>query len=194
MLEIIEFMESTLKTIAVVAALLLASAPAWACPDLLNRDYRPLAGKQPTSLCQYEGKVLLVVNTASKCGFTPQYEGLEALHARLAERGFAVLGFPSNDFMGQEPGSEAEIQEFCTLTYGVKFPMFEKVHVVGDEVTPLYRDLEQATGEAPGWNFHKYLIDRSGKPVGSFGSRTKPDDAALLERIEALLAAEPAAG
>jgi glutathione peroxidase len=169
--------------------LALASASAWACPDLLNRDYRPLAGKASESLCQYSGKVLLVVNTASKCGFTPQYEGLEALHAELQGKGFAVVGFPSNDFMGQEPGSEADIQEFCTLTYGVKFPMFEKVHVVGDEVTPLYRDLEKATGEKPGWNFHKYLIDRAGKPVASFGSRTKPDDAALRSQIDTLLAA-----
>ena len=181
-----------MKTIAAVITLALASAPAWACPELLNRDYRPLAGKEPASLCQFEGKVLLVVNTASKCGFTPQYEGLEALHARLAERGFAVVGFPSNDFKGQEPGTEADIQEFCTLTYGVKFPMFEKVHVVGDDVTPLYQDLEKATGEAPGWNFHKYLIDRNGKPVASFGSRTTPDDPRLLEQIEALLAADPA--
>ena len=169
--------------------LALASTTAWACPDLLNHAYRPLAGKAAESLCQYTGKVLLVVNTASKCGFTPQYEGLEALHAELQGKGFAVVGFPSNDFMGQEPGSEADIQEFCTLTYGVKFPMFEKVHVVGDDVTPLYRELEQATGEKPGWNFHKYLVDRTGKPVASFGSRTKPDDAALRAQIDTLLAA-----
>ena len=182
-----------MKRLAATIAVFLAAAPAWACPELLNRDYRPLAGKAPASLCQFEGKVLLVVNTASKCGFTKQYEGLEALHTRLKDRGFSVVGFPSNDFMGQEPGSEAEIQEFCTLTYGVKFPMFEKVHVVGEETTPFYRELEQATGEAPGWNFHKYLIDRNGKAVGTFGSRTTPDDAKLLEQIETLLAAEPAA-
>lgn len=180
-----------MKSLAALIVLSLSSASVWACPALLDREYRPLAGKTPESLCQFEGKVLLVVNTASKCGFTPQYEGLETLHAKLGERGFAVVGFPSNDFMGQEPGSEADIQEFCTLTYGVKFPMFEKVHVVGDDVTPLYQALEQATGQAPGWNFHKYLIDRQGKPVASFGSRTKPDDAAMLAQIETLLATEP---
>src|SRR5690606_17303851 len=156
---------------------------------LLSDSYRPLAGEEPVRLCdRFEGQVLLVVNTASKCGFTPQYEGLEALHERLQGRGFAVVGFPSNDFMGQEPGTEEEIREFCTLTYGVKFPMFEKVHVVGDQATPLYRKLEDATGDSPGWNFHKYLVDRSGEVVGSFGSRTRPDDPALVARIEALLA------
>jgi glutathione peroxidase len=110
------------------------------------------------------------------------------LHARYKGKGFAVLGFPSNDFMGQEPGSEKEIQEFCTLTYGVKFPMFEKVHVKGNDATPFYRELKAATGEAPGWNFHKYLIDRNGQVVASFGSRTKPDDPAFVARIEALIA------
>ncbi|HSX59854.1 MAG TPA: glutathione peroxidase, partial [Tahibacter sp.] len=142
-------------------ALLLAFAavaPAWACSDLLASDYRPLAGKEKVSLCEkYDGKVLLIVNTASKCGFTPQYEGLEQLHAKYAERGFAVLGFPSNDFKQQEPGSEKEIQEFCTLTYGVKFPMFEKVHVTKEEATPLYARLAAASGgRYPSWNFYKY--------------------------------------
>jgi glutathione peroxidase len=176
-------------------ALALFSTPAAACSDLLKAEFRPLAGKEKASLCaRFEGQVLLVVNTASKCGFTPQYEGLEALHARLHERGFSVLGFPSNDFMGQEPGSEAEIQEFCTLTYGVKFPMFEKVTVKQDNAVPFYRQLAAgAGGEYPGWNFHKYLIDRQGKVVASFGSRTKPDDAKLLEAIESALAA-PAPG
>ena len=172
--------------------LLLAVAPAAAsaCSDLLEHRYRPLSGKVADSLCaQFEGKVLLIVNTASKCGYTPQYEGLEALHQRLQSRGFAVLGFPSNDFMGQEPGTEKEIQEFCTLTYGVKFPMFEKVKVKGDEATPLYQQLARETGTEPGWNFHKYLVDREGKVVASFPTRTTPDDAELLARIETLLAA-----
>ena len=175
----------------ILASFLLAlPLAASACPELLDQSYRPLAGKEPVKLCsEFGGKVLLVVNTASKCGFTPQYEGLEALHERLKDRGFSVVGFPSNDFMGQEPGSEAEIKEFCALTYGVKFPMFEKVHVTGDETTPLYQQLTAASGEAPAWNFHKYLVDRSGKVVGSFGSRTKPDDAKLVAQIEELLAA-----
>ncbi|KFN46840.1 hypothetical protein N787_00675 [Arenimonas metalli CF5-1] len=168
---------------------LLAATPVLAGEKLLDRSFRQLAGKETVNLQEaYGGQVLLVVNTASKCGFTPQYEGLEAMYAKYKEQGFAVLGFPSNDFMGQEPGSEEEIQEFCTLTYGVKFPMFEKVQVRGSGATPLYAELAAATGEAPGWNFHKYLIDREGKVVASFGSRTKPDDPKLVAEIEKLLA------
>ena len=171
------------------ALLVAGGVQAEACSELLDVEYRRLAGEERVRLCDaYRGQVLLVVNTASKCGFTPQYEGLEALHSRLAPRGFAVLGFPSNDFMGQEPGSEEEIAEFCTLTYGVKFPMFEKVSVKGPQTTPLYRRLAELTGESPGWNFHKYLIDRSGNVVANFGSRTKPDDPKLLAQIETLLA------
>ncbi len=159
-----------------------------ACAGPLDVEYRRLAGEQRERLCEaYAGKVLLIVNVASKCGFTPQYEGLEALHAKLEPRGFSVLGFPSNDFMGQEPGTEEDIAEFCTLTYGVKFPMFEKVAVKGDAATPLYLSLASATNEQPGWNFHKYLVDRQGNIVASYGSRTKPDDAAMLAKIESLL-------
>jgi glutathione peroxidase len=171
---------------------LAVSAPAWACSDLLNSDYRPLAGKEKVSLCkEYDGKVLLIVNTASKCGFTPQYEGLEALHARFKGQGFAVLGFPSNDFRQQEPGTEKEIQEFCTLTYGVKFPMFEKVHVTKDEATPLYQRLAAASGERyPSWNFYKYLVGRDGKVVGDYSSKVKPDDAELVAAIEKALTAK----
>lgn len=163
---------------------------------VLDHEFRRLAGQERVNLAQaYSGQVLLVVNTASKCGLTPQYEGLEALHRKYSPQGFAVLGFPSNDFMGQEPGTEAEIQEFCTLTYGVKFPMFEKVVVRGSDATPLYRELAAATGDQPGWNFHKYLIDRSGKVVGSFGSRTKPDAPEIVAAIEKAIAEpKPAAG
>ena len=157
---------------------------------LLDVAYRPLAGKDPVNLAQrYHGRVLLVVNTASKCGFTPQYEGLEALQKSYSARGLSVLGFPSNDFKGQEPGDEKDIQEFCTLTYGVKFPMFEKVHVVGDQATPLYKGLTAATGVAPGWNFHKYLIGRDGTVIAQFPSRVKPDDKELVAAIERALAA-----
>jgi len=183
-----------LYALALAALLLIAPGAAQACPDLLSAEFRSLAGKESARLCdRFEGQVVLVVNTASKCGLTPQYEGLEALHQRLQGRGFAVAGFPSNDFMDQEPGTEQEIQEFCTLTYGVQFPMFEKVSVKGDEAHPFFKALADATGEAPGWNFHKYLIDRSGKVVASFGSRVRPDDPALLERIEALLEADAGA-
>ena len=174
---------------SVAMAGLLAATPVLAADKLLDRSFRQLAGKQTVNLQEtYGGQVLLVVNTASKCGFTPQYEGLEALHAELSPRGFAVLGFPSNDFMGQEPGSEEEIAEFCTNTYGVRFPMFEKVVVRGDDAVPLYRELAEATGEAPGWNFHKYLLNRRGEVVATFGSRTTPDDPALRAAIEAALA------
>ncbi|CBA16154.1 glutathione peroxidase [Xanthomonas albilineans] len=168
----------------VILATVGAVGSAWAA-SLLDVDYRPLAGKDAINLNKtYGGKVLLVVNTASKCGYTPQYEGLEKLQQRYAAQGFSVLGFPSNDFMGQEPGSEKQIQEFCTLTYGVKFPMFEKVHVVGNEATTLYRQLTQATGVAPGWNFHKYLIARDGRVVAQFPSKVTPDDPALRSAIE----------
>lgn len=173
--------------------LLAISPAALACSDLLDVEFRPLAGKEKVKLCdRFDGKVLLIVNTASKCGFTPQYEGLENLHAKYAGKGFSVVGFPSNDFMGQEPGSEAEIKEFCTLTYGVEFPMFEKVTVKKGEAVPFYDALAgQSGGEYPGWNFHKYVIDRSGNVVASYGSRTKPDDPELVALIEKLLAQSP---
>ena len=175
--------------IPMMFAMALAVPAAAAGPALLDVDYRPLAGKTPVNLAsQYAGQVLLVVNTASKCGFTPQYEGLEALQRSHAAEGFAVLGFPSNDFRGQEPGSEAQIQEFCTLTYGVKFPMFEKVVVTGDDATPLYRDLTRLTGVAPGWNFHKYLVSRDGRVVAQFPSKVTPDAPELRAAIEHELA------
>ena len=174
-------------------ALSMLAVPAIACSPLLENSLRPLAGKTSETLCsRFEGQVLLIVNTASKCGFTPQYEGLEALHEKYKGQGFSVVGFPSNDFLGQEPGSEAEIKEFCTLTYGVKFPMYEKTAVKGDDAHPLYKQLKEATGHAPGWNFHKYLIDRNGKVVSDFGSRTKPDDKTMVAAIEKLIADKPA--
>lgn len=174
----------------IVAGSLALPLLASASGGLLDVSYRPLAGKEAVNLEQrYHGRVLLVVNTASKCGFTPQYEGLEALQKQYAGRGLSVLGFPSNDFRGQEPGDEKEIQEFCTLTYGVKFPMFEKVHVLGEQATPLYKGLTRATGVAPGWNFHKYLVGRDGKVIAQFPSKVKPDDKDLVAAIEQALAA-----
>jgi glutathione peroxidase len=179
---------TSVRNVVFAFVLFLPLAVAVAKGGLLDRSYRPLAGKNPINLQQaYAGKVLLVVNTASKCGFTPQFEGLEALHAKYGEQGFAVLGFPSGDFREQEFADEKQIQDFCTLTYGVKFPMFEKVHVKGDDATPFYKDLLAATGEAPQWNFHKYLIGRNGRVLASFGSRTAPDDTALVAAIEAAL-------
>ena len=178
-----------MKSIGYVLALLLLAFSAQAGEGLLDHSYRPLAGKGEVNLARkYGGDVLLVVNTASKCGFTPQYEGLEALHAKYGGKGFAVLGFPSGDFKAQEFDDEQQIREFCTLTYGVKFPMFEKVHVTGDDATPLFRELA-ARSQAPAWNFHKYLVGRDGKFVADFGSRTTPDDKALVAAIEKALAA-----
>lgn len=180
----------SIRYVALALALMAVCGALSAAGGLLDRSYRPLMGKQAVDLAAtYGGQVLLVVNTASKCGLVEQFEGLEALHARYKDRGFSVLGFPSADFNGQEFEDEKAIQEFCTLTYGVKFPMFERVAVLGDEATPLYRDLKAATGEAPAWNFHKYLVDRDGKVVASFGSRMLPDDPAIVVAIEAALQA-----
>ncbi|MEY3200536.1 MAG: hypothetical protein RIR70_86, partial [Pseudomonadota bacterium] len=156
-------------------ASLLAWAPAHAsCPPLLgptsSQGLVRLQDSSPQNLCQYSGRVLLVVNTASKCGFTRQYEGLEALHAKYESRGLTVLGFPSNDFGQQEPGSAKEIADFCRLTYGVKFPMFGKVSIASPNTQPFYEALIRTTGKRPQWNFHKYLIDRSGNRVLSFDS------------------------
>ncbi|NVK42920.1 MAG: glutathione peroxidase [Oceanospirillaceae bacterium] len=159
------------------------------CPELLNHDLRKLASEEEVNLCEaYRGKVLLVVNTASKCGFTDQYEGLEALYADYQSDGLVVLGFPSNDFAGQEPGTEAEIQNFCRSTYSVRFPMFAKTVVRGEATSPFWRDLADASGSPPKWNFNKYLIDRNGHFVAAFGSRTEPDDPELMDRIRDLLA------
>lgn len=177
-----------------VAGAAFAQGPA-APRGVLDYQFRQLAVRETVDLRSvYGGDVVLIVNTASKCGFTPQYEALEAMHARLRPRGFAVLGFPSGDFREQEFEDEAAIQEFCTLTYGVKFPMFQKVHVVGPEATPMYKQLAAATGQAPQWNFHKYLVGRDGRVLGQWGSRTKPDDPEILAAIDRALAApRPAA-
>ncbi|MCB1607394.1 MAG: glutathione peroxidase [Xanthomonadales bacterium] len=162
------------------------------CSTLLDFEYRPLSERtQKARLCeQFADQVVLVVNTASKCGYTPQYEGLEALHARYRDQGFAVAGFPSNDFGAQEPGSEQEIREFCTLTYGVKFPMFEKSRVIGDQADPFFVKLAEVSGGAPQWNFHKYLIGKDGQFIASFPSKVTPEDPALVSAIEAALQAD----
>ncbi|SPR95967.1 glutathione peroxidase [Cupriavidus taiwanensis] len=165
-----------------------APVAAGTCPASLNFTFPRLQDDAPQNLCQYAGKVVLVVNTASYCGFTPQYEGLEALYAKYNARGLVVLGFPSNDF-SQEPGSQKEIADFCYNTYGVKFPMLGKSHVRGSEANPMYALLAKQTGTAPKWNFYKYLIGRDGKVVASYGSRTAPDDKELVAKIESLLAA-----
>ena len=148
---------------------------------------RTLAG-EPAALDLYKGKVALVVNTASKCGLTPQYEGLEKLHRELSGAGFVVLGFPSNDFMGQEPGTPEEIRAFCDTKYQVTFPLFEKVAVKGDGKCDLYRLLTAGGLEEPTWNFTKYLVGRDGRVIARFGPRTAPDDPELRSAIDAALA------
>ena len=164
-----------------------AAAAAPACPELLQQTFPRLQDEKPQPLCQYAGKVLLVVNTASFCGFTPQYTALEKLHARLGPAGLVVLGFPSNDF-AQESGSNKEIADFCENTFGVKFPMFAKSAVRGADANPLFRQLAAQTGRAPLWNFHKYLISRDGKVIDNYSSLTRPDDPALVRALERELA------
>ncbi len=178
--------------ISLALASLLGSAQAADCPDLLNREIPRLQDEKPQSLCQYAGRVIVVVNTASFCGFTPQYKGLEALHSRYGSPGLTVLGFPSNDF-SQEPGGAKTIADFCENTYGVKFPMFMKTRVAdsaGAQRSPFFTALKQASGEAPQWNFHKYVIARDGKTVQSFGARVAPDNTDFVKNIRKLLDAK----
>jgi glutathione peroxidase len=159
------------------------------CPAMLNHTFPRLQDDAPQSLCQYQGKVVMVVNTASYCGFTNQYESLEKVYARYKDRGLVVLGFPSNDFGNQEPGSNQQIAEFCSNTFGVKFPMFAKTSVKGKNASPLFKTLA-AQSEAPGWNFHKYIIDRQGKLVRSYSSQVSPDHRQVITDIERALAAQ----
>jgi glutathione peroxidase len=151
-----------------------------------------LLNGQPGSLAEYEGKVVLAVNVASKCGFTPQYAGLERLYETYADRGFTVLGFPSNQFMGQEPGTAEQIAEFCSLNYGVTFPLYAKLDVKGSKQSPLFEILASSpddSGKAGDvkWNFEKFLVGKDGRVVRRFRSRTTPEDPAVVGAIEALL-------
>ncbi|MDM0075127.1 glutathione peroxidase [Variovorax sp. J2P1-59] len=180
-----------LPAIAIVGAFLLpatarAQAAAPGCPAILQHTFPRLQDEKPQALCQYAGKVVLVVNTASFCGFTPQYKGLEALDSKYRSRGLVVLGFPSNDF-AQEAGSNKEIAEFCESTFGVKFPMFAKSSVRGVDANPLFKELARASGTTPKWNFYKYLIDRDGKVVDSYSSMTAPDDRSFVRAVESAL-------
>lgn len=159
------------------------------CPTILQHRFGRLQDEKPQDLCQYAGQVVLVVNTASYCGFTQQYKGLEELYRRYRERGFVVLGFPSNDFGQQEPGSNQQIAEFCENTFGVQFPMFVKSHVRGPQANPLFKQLVERTGTTPKWNFYKYLISRDGRTVLAYNSLTAPDSATLRRDIERLLGA-----
>src|SRR5262245_21956642 len=167
-----------------ISVLLFASFPAMAaCPALLDRSMNNIV-EQRQSLCEYAGKVLLVVNVASECGYTPQYEGLEALYRKYKARGLVVLGFPMNDFGGQEPGSNKEISAFCVNQYAIDFPMFAKTSLKSNA---FYGALGKASGAAPQWNFHKYLVGRDGKKVQSFDTRIAPEDPKFVSAIEKLL-------
>ena len=160
---------------------------AMTCPPLLSQQFLRLQDEAPQNLCQYSGKVILVVNTASYCGFTSQYDDLEKVFAKYKDQGFVVLGFPTNDFGKQEPGNNKEIAEFCHNTYGVKFPMFAKTTLSGPDVNPLFKSLIEKTGTKPRWNFYKYIIDRQGNVVDSFSSMASPSNKKITSLIEKLL-------
>ena len=176
--------------VALLSLSLISEVSMAACPELLNHKMNNLDGK-PIDLCEFAGKVVLAVNTASYCGNTPQYKGLEALYQKYKDKGLVVVGFPANDFGAQEPGSAKEIKNFCELTYGVKFPMVEKTSVVAGKANPVFAKLEKITGDAPEWNFHKYLIARDGKRAFSYGARTQPENGEIVKQIETLLAEKP---
>jgi glutathione peroxidase len=182
-----------MKTIIPVAALFVAmTAFAADTSDLSSIPLKDINGKD-TSLKAYQGKVLLVVNVASKCGYTPQYAGLEATYRKYKDKGFAVLGFPCNDFGAQEPGSNDEIKQFCSSKYDVTFPLFDKLHVKGAEQHPLYAALTGKESPFPGdikWNFGKFLIGRDGKIIKRWDSKATPDGKEITEAIEAALAAK----
>ena len=174
-----------MRYLMLILVLAGVSLRAEACPTLLDHRYTSLQGKQ-VNLCEYANRPVLVVNTASKCGYTPQFDKLEALYKQYRSRGLVVLGFPSNDFR-QELATNKEIAEFCKLTYFIDFPMIEKSSVRGDRASAFYRQLAAATGQAPRWNFHKYLIAPDGKTVYSFDTRVEPDAPEVMERLLPML-------
>jgi glutathione peroxidase len=180
-----------MKLLTACAGLLLAaSLPLMAETKLLDIPLKDIDGKD-TSLKQYQGKVLLIVNVASRCGFTPQYTGLEALHRKYKDQGFTVLGFPCNDFGAQEPGTNKEIKEFCSTNFDVTFPMFDKLHVKGAEQHPLYTALSGKDSPFPGdvkWNFGKFLVGADGRILARFDSKVAPDSTELVGAVEKALA------
>jgi glutathione peroxidase len=179
-------MNKLFLTAIVLLSLTTMDASANQCPKALDFEIKRLGEDKVESLCQYKGKVILVVNTASKCGFTPQYEGLEKLYSEKKDEGLVVLGFPSHDFY-QEPAPEQDIRDFCNLTYDVKFPMFTKVNVRGEKAHPFYKNLATETNSSPKWNFWKYLINKEGKVVKSYSMVTSPDGTKLVSMIDKLL-------
>ena len=192
-----------MKTALLLAALAVpsfaaskpSSKPEAAPQSLYDMTAKGNDGK-PVALSRYKGKVALVANTASKCGFTPQYKQLQALYDKYKDRGLVVLGFPSNDFLRQEPGTDAEIKKFCEVNYGVTFPLFAKDHVKGEETQPVFRFLKASEAGSKdgeiGWNFTKFLVDKDGRVAARFSSKVKPDAPEVIEKLEALLAEKPA--
>lgn len=176
--------------LTLIAVLIFGASPAMAAPSFYDITATSI-DNQEVKLSQYQGKVVLVVNVASRCGFTRQYEGLQKLYTEYKDKGFVILGFPCNDFGQQEPGAEAEIKKFCSLNYGVTFPMFAKVKVLGPQKHPLYALLTSSTGDKEvGWNFEKFLLDRHGMIVGRFDSNVRPSDQELVQAVEKALAAK----
>ena len=183
-----DYLVSTMRKFLGALLLLISTTASANEGALLDQDFRLLASDEVVNLADtYAGKVLLVVNTASKCGNTPQYDGLEKLYEEYGEDGLVVLGFPSNDFLGQEPGTEEQIQDFCRLTYSIKFPMFEKVTVKKGDAHPFFDKLADAAGTYPSWNFHKFLIGRNGELISEFSPRTQPYDQELIAEIDSAL-------
>jgi glutathione peroxidase len=177
--------------LVIVALLSLCAAPVYAadCKSTdINATHQRLLGAKENICETYNGKVLLVTNVASQCGFTPQYEGLETLYKTYKDRGLVVLGFPSGDFGGQEFSSDGEIQEFCKLNFGVSFPLFSKSSVKGDAANPLFKTLSAKTGKQPSWNFNKYLVGRDGKVIAHFPSKVTPTSEELTKAVEAAIA------
>ena len=176
-----------LSVSALINATSAAAAARGSCPAILDHRFSSLQGK-PQDLCQYRGKVVLVVNTASYCGYTEQYKGLQALYDKYQKQGLVVLGFPANDFGKQEPGTNAEVADFCERTFKVRFPMIEKTSVLVGQANPVHEALFKATGDRPKWNFHKYLVARDGATAKSFSSKVTPESEAFVTEVEALLA------
>jgi glutathione peroxidase len=182
-----------MKPLSLLAALFIVQTIAASAGSVYDPAVKDIDGKD-TSLKAYQGKVLLIVNVASKCGFTPQYKALEATHEKYKDKGFAVLGFPCNQFGSQEPGTDEELKQFCSSTYSVTFPLFDKIDVNGPQRHPLYATLAGEGSPFPGdikWNFTKFLIGRDGKIIKRFDSRTTPDSPQVLAAIEAALNAKP---
>jgi len=180
----LDYIASVALAVGLAMAAPTSSLASAACPALLNHSIPRLQDEVPQNLCQYAGKVVLVVNTASKCGFTSQYEGLEKLYDRYRNAGLVVLGFPSGDFGGQELSTNKEIAEFCSNTFAVRFPMLVKSSVRGKEANPVFAGLIRESGTAPKWNFYKYLIGRDGRLVKVYSSFTAPDEAAFVQDVE----------